>query len=479
MFKPLQLLVALLCAFVSYGQKSDTLVIFYKTDEYSLSKPDRQRLDSFILLGWDKIAINGYTDETDEEDYNLDLSSRRAGEVYRYIISRKVAEAILSQEYFGETRPASDNSSDEGRAQNRRTEIIGLQYAKTGLRRIQPPADPMLPVTRTLDNGFMITYRPGSLPQYIADNFENGSGENFQLLKNTTQMRQNNLYNNTTNGELLSSVLIFRGNRFNPCKLDTPVFVRVPVPFEPNCPIRLVKLFSAVEQSGSLIWQEETKQLAFDTIGGITYMGVWMDDFCKYTNFDFKIDPGCYELDSTQVLYTQGRFKNLSAELKDMNSLYLPRRINDSTHSLVFIKNRPHYEVLNFALFNGKKRIRSFADQPLSSLPYNESTGQYVLGTGSCKFSFRGLSIFNMVLRVNKDKYRMYTFEKKECEILYLNRPTENILVDFTVIDRKGRLTQFKNQSLVSFSVDPVSGYRIIDKDHLKRLKEKGVVAGL
>ena len=288
MYKPLHLLIISFCALFSHGQKTDTLVLFYKTDQFNISKPDKQRLDSFIQRGWDRIIINGYTDETDEEEYNLGLSKKRSGEVYQYFMTKRIESISIYSQYFGESMPKADNSSDDGRALNRRTEIIGYQYARIT---IKPKVDPMIPVTKTLDNGFIITYSPGTMPASMAANFDAGSAMNFQLISNTTQMRQNNLFNNTTNGEILSSVLIICGNGLNPCKLDKPIEIKVPIPFKTKCPIEKVKFFSAVAEKGKMIWQEQTRQLYPEYIDGRQYIKIWIDNFCECINFDFKIDP--------------------------------------------------------------------------------------------------------------------------------------------------------------------------------------------
>jgi hypothetical protein len=92
--------------------------------------------------------------------------------VYEYFISKRIPVNALASQYFGELLPRAANSSDDGRALNRRTEIIGYQFAKVKLK---PRVDPMIPVTKTLDNGFIITYKPGSMPGYMLANFENGS----------------------------------------------------------------------------------------------------------------------------------------------------------------------------------------------------------------------------------------------------------------------------------------------------------------
>jgi hypothetical protein len=113
----------------------------------------------------------------------------------------------------------------------------------------------------------------------------------------------------------------------------------------------------------------------------------------------------------------------------------------------------------------------------LSTLPYDTAANEYRLSTGDFKFSFPKVKVFNVVLKVNKDRYFVYP-EKDKCGITYLNRKTENILVDFSVADAKGRLTFYKNQPIEAFPYDEMSGCRIIDKNLLKVLKEKGAVAG-
>ncbi|MEP7377379.1 MAG: OmpA family protein [Chitinophagaceae bacterium] len=473
MYKPLLLLVASSCALLSYGQKTDTLLLFYKPDQFTISKPDQQKLDGFLLRGWDRIAINGHTDETDAEEYNLDLSRKRSSEVYEYFMAKNIPGGVLSSQYFGESMPRANNNSDDGRALNRRTEIIGYQFPKVKLK---PKTDPMIPVTKTLDNGFIITYRPGSMPADMADNFGAGFGMNFQLISNTMEMRQNNLFNNTTNGEILSSVLIICGNRLNPCKLDSPVLVRVPIPFNTNCPIEKVKFFSSVAENGKRIWQEQTKLFYPEIIGGRKYIRIWLDNFCECINFDFKIDPECYDIDSTKVQYVNADIKNLSAELKGLNCVYIPRKIDDTNYKILFLKDKLNGAAITFALYKGKRRIRSFRDQPLTAFPYDETAKRYVLSTGTIQLYFPKLKVDNVVLKVNGDKYRIAP-ENNKYEFVYLNRQTEDIMVDFTIYDSKGRVSQYKNQPLGYFPVDESTGYRVIDKKFLKALKQTGNIA--
>ena len=69
------------------------------------------------------IVIQGHTDAIGPEDYNQKLSEQRAQAVYEYFISKGVSSERMQTVGYGESRPVADNSSAQGRALNRRTEI--------------------------------------------------------------------------------------------------------------------------------------------------------------------------------------------------------------------------------------------------------------------------------------------------------------------------------------------------------------------
>lgn len=69
------------------------------------------------------IDVMGHTDSTGSEQYNLDLSRRRAESVANYLVSRGVARARVETIGYGEQYPIADNTTETGRAQNRRVEI--------------------------------------------------------------------------------------------------------------------------------------------------------------------------------------------------------------------------------------------------------------------------------------------------------------------------------------------------------------------
>jgi OOP family OmpA-OmpF porin len=73
-----------------------------------------------------RIRLDGHTDSTGPDAYNLSLSKRRADAVRSYLVNAGVDAARLESEGFGETKPAADNSTAEGRQINRRTEVTAI-----------------------------------------------------------------------------------------------------------------------------------------------------------------------------------------------------------------------------------------------------------------------------------------------------------------------------------------------------------------
>ncbi|TDH21302.1 flagellar motor protein MotB [Segetibacter sp. 3557_3] len=71
-----------------------------------------------------KVQINGHTDNVGKPADNLALSTSRAKSVVDYLTSKGVDPKRLSFKGLGATKPIADNKTEEGRAQNRRTEFV-------------------------------------------------------------------------------------------------------------------------------------------------------------------------------------------------------------------------------------------------------------------------------------------------------------------------------------------------------------------
>jgi outer membrane protein OmpA-like peptidoglycan-associated protein len=102
---------------------TDTL---FENDEPQISNDDKQRLvvffqqaDAFGFL------IYGHTDSSASDEYNINLSNRRANLVAE--IAQEAGTRIVDVRGFGERRPIASNSTNDGRAQNRRVEIYCIR----------------------------------------------------------------------------------------------------------------------------------------------------------------------------------------------------------------------------------------------------------------------------------------------------------------------------------------------------------------
>lgn len=86
---------------------------------------------AIVLAKYDRsiVDVDGHTDSQGSDGYNLALSQRRAGSVADYLANQRIDDRRLNVQGFGESRPVADNSSEYGRAQNRRVEVSISPYS--------------------------------------------------------------------------------------------------------------------------------------------------------------------------------------------------------------------------------------------------------------------------------------------------------------------------------------------------------------
>ena len=70
-----------------------------------------------------KVVVKGHTDNVGTDDFNMDLSKKRAKAVVSYLVKKGVDKKRLEYEYYGSSRPLKTNDTDEGRTYNRRVEF--------------------------------------------------------------------------------------------------------------------------------------------------------------------------------------------------------------------------------------------------------------------------------------------------------------------------------------------------------------------
>ena len=101
---------------VNFDFDSSNLTSVAKTNLNKLAEVLKNNPDT-------NINIYGHTDSRGTDEYNQSLSERRANSVVNYLVSLGVAKSRLFAMGVGEKEPIADNSTDAGRAKNRRVEF--------------------------------------------------------------------------------------------------------------------------------------------------------------------------------------------------------------------------------------------------------------------------------------------------------------------------------------------------------------------
>ncbi len=111
----------------------DTLL--FPEGGYVINRKGEETLDKIVPalrnIKSGRIVIEGHTDNVpigpalrQRFPSNWELSSARATDVLRYLASKGVPQNVLAAEGFGDSRPIASNATPEGRAKNRRVEIV-------------------------------------------------------------------------------------------------------------------------------------------------------------------------------------------------------------------------------------------------------------------------------------------------------------------------------------------------------------------
>jgi outer membrane protein OmpA-like peptidoglycan-associated protein len=96
-----------------------------KTDIKPESDPLLEQIIALLKTDADlKLRIEGHTDNVGAKAANLTLSKGRAAAVKTALVGKGIDAGRLSTEGFGDSKPVADNATDDGRAQNRRVELV-------------------------------------------------------------------------------------------------------------------------------------------------------------------------------------------------------------------------------------------------------------------------------------------------------------------------------------------------------------------
>jgi len=119
--------------------------VLFDTGKYTL-KPDTKvslAKVSGILQAYPglKLQVEGYTDSVGGDEYNQKLSENRAGAVRDFLVSQGVSMDNISATGYGKNNPVADNSTAQGRAKNRRVQLV-VSGDAIGVHQSNPDAAP-------------------------------------------------------------------------------------------------------------------------------------------------------------------------------------------------------------------------------------------------------------------------------------------------------------------------------------------------
>lgn len=104
--------------------------ITFQTNSYNLRGDFYPTLNSvgevLSKYGETTLRVTGHTDNTGGRQLNQELSERRAGSVADYLVTRDVSRSRMLVQGMAFDQPVADNSSEQGRAENRRVELYIL-----------------------------------------------------------------------------------------------------------------------------------------------------------------------------------------------------------------------------------------------------------------------------------------------------------------------------------------------------------------
>lgn len=101
--------------------------VYFDSEKYNLNAKSQETLNKLAGIFKEypntNILVEGHTDDTGSDSYNLTLSKNRAQAVTSYMVSNGLDKGRFDTKWYGEAQPKYDNTTAEGRSKNRRVEL--------------------------------------------------------------------------------------------------------------------------------------------------------------------------------------------------------------------------------------------------------------------------------------------------------------------------------------------------------------------
>lgn len=101
--------------------------VYFDTEKYNINAKSQTTLnklaDIFKEYPQSNVLVEGHTDNTGSDSYNLTLSKNRAQAVTGYLVDNGIDRGRFTTKWYGESKPKYDNTTADGRSKNRRVEL--------------------------------------------------------------------------------------------------------------------------------------------------------------------------------------------------------------------------------------------------------------------------------------------------------------------------------------------------------------------
>ena len=116
--------------------------VYFETDKAEVKVESHELLDAIALVMNKhpevlKVEVQGHSDSRGDDEYNRDLSDRRAAAVRRYLVEKGVARDRLVSKGYGESNPVVNEENEAAWSQNRRVEFVILERAGMAIEGIK------------------------------------------------------------------------------------------------------------------------------------------------------------------------------------------------------------------------------------------------------------------------------------------------------------------------------------------------------
>ena len=274
MKKILTLTTLFLLATHAFAQQEIRQTIYFDFASSTLGQQNTKRLDSLIAVLGQKpeyiVNLRGHTDAIGSEYNNGNLATDRCYAVRTYLISKNIPANRITVESLGESIPAASNSSDAGRALNRRVELI-VRIPKA------EPVAPPLPALTGDNEGGAAGSNTGTI---LKPGPNNVGGYGLEVITNTNQMQAMGITTMTDgNQPLISNVMVCISSVPADTAQRKPITVLVPASNNPFCKGPDVKFYDSKTDSSdgnSVKWM----LLAYPDLKPVTVNGV---DYYEWT----------------------------------------------------------------------------------------------------------------------------------------------------------------------------------------------------